>query len=266
MQEIPEHYALITGATSGIGYEIAKLFAEDGYNLIIVGRFTETLEETATKFTHYGVRVIPIVADLAFPEQAIRVHETVKAQNILVNALVNDAGQANHGFFAATDLEKDLYDIQLNISSLVVLTKLFLRDMLGRNMGRILLLGSIGSIYPAPLQAVYGGTKAFILSFGEALANELKDTDVTITTLLPGPTDTDFFNKAGAQASRMAQDVPQSDPAEVAKDGYKAMMKGETKIMSGVKNKIMAGLSNVLPDSTQAAIMRAQSNTSKDDV
>lgn len=255
---------MITGATRGIGYELAKLFAEDDYNLILVGRYAETLDETATKFTHYGIRVVPVAADLALPGEAVRVHEEVKRQHLFVDALVNDAGQANHGFFAETNLEKDIHDIQLNITSLVVLTKLFLRDMLGRNKGRILLLGSIASIYPGPLQAVYSGTKAFILSFGEALANELKDADVTITTLLPGPTDTDFFNKAGAGDTRMAQDVPLSDPADVAKDGYKAMMKGKDKMVSGAKNKLMAGLSNVLPDTAQAAIMRVQANTTKD--
>ena len=256
-------YTLITGATSGIGYELAKLFAEDDHDLIIVARHEEELEDTATKLAHYGISIVPIAVDLSLPEGPFYLYEQVKQKNLSVEILVNDAGQANYGKFAKTDLQKDIADIQLNVTSVIVLTKLFLQDMLAQNKGRILELASLASLYPAPLEAVYGGTKAFVLSFTEALRNELKDTAVTVTALLPGPTDTDFFNKAGAENTHMAQDMDLSDPAKVARDGYKALMRGEGNVVSGLKNKLMAGLSHILPESANAAAMRMQTEPTR---
>jgi uncharacterized protein len=251
-------YALITGATSGIGYELARLFAEDEHNLILIGRRQETLDDTTTKLAHYDIDIQTIAADLSIVDAGFKVFDEVKRRDLIVDVLVNDAGQGNYGPFFETDLQKDISDIQLNVTSLVVLTKLFLRDMHERNEGKILQLASVASLYPAPLQAVYGGTKAFVLSFSEALAEELKDTNITVTALLPGATDTDFFNKAGAENSKMVQESNLSDPAKVAKDGYDALMKGELKIVSGVKNKLIAGLSHIMPDSIKASAMRKQ--------
>jgi uncharacterized protein len=249
-----KRYALITGASSGIGYELAKLFAEDGYNLIIVSRTQEDLQKTATEFSQYGIDVIPITKDLFKPEAAFELYEEVKNKNLTVDVLVNDAGQGQFGLFVEADIRRLLDIIQLNVSSLTSLTYLFLKDMVARNEGKILQLASIASELPGPWQAVYHATKAYVLSFTEAVIRELKDSAVTMTALQPGATDTDFFNKAEMQESKIL-DTKLSDPAKVAKDGYEALMKGDDKIVSGFKNKMMVGSSNIMPDTMVAAQM-----------
>jgi uncharacterized protein len=264
-QKTRDQYALITGATEGIGYELAKVFAEHGYNLVIVARTKESLNTTADTLADlYGVNVIPIVKDLFEPQAAEELYDEVKSHGVIINILVNDAGQGVYGLFAESNIEKQLKIIQLNISSLTVLTYLFLRDMLDRNEGKILQLASIVSEIPAPLQAVYGGTKAFVLSFTEALINEVKESNVTITALQPGATATDFFNKAGAQNSKIVTESKLADPADVARDGFNALMKGDDKIVSGMKNKVQSVLSNVISDPTLADQMRRQSEESSE--
>jgi short-subunit dehydrogenase len=266
MDTVSNKYALITGATSGIGYELAKIFAENGYNLVIVSRTQEDLERVSNELSiKYGISVLSLSKDLFEPDAAFEVYEEVKAKDIIIDVLVNDAGQGVYGPFIDSDLEKQLKIIQLNIMSLTKLTWLFLQEMVARNEGKILQLGSIVSEIPAPLQAVYGGTKAFVLSFTEALYNELKNTNVTVTTLQPGATDTDFFNKAGAQNSKIVKESILSDPADVARDGYEALMKGDDKVVSGFKNKVQSVLSNLLSDETLADQMRKQSEESHRD-
>jgi len=174
---------------------------------------------------------------------------------VTVYALVNDAGQGEWGSFLETNINRDLDIIQLNIVSLVALTKYFLKDMVARNEGKILQVGSEAGTTPAPLLAVYAATKAFVLSFSAALANELKDTNITITALLPGATDTDFFHKAGAQDT-VAYQKELLTPEEVAKDGYEALMKGESKIISGAKTKMHVFMSDLLGAKLSAANMR----------
>ncbi len=255
MAEIDNRYALITGATNGIGYELAKLFAGDGYNLIIVARTEEDLQQRASEFSkQYGVQVIPIAKDLFQPQAAFELYDEVKSRNVLIDVLVNDAGQGQYGLFVEADIHRLLEIIQLNVSSLTVLTHLFLKDMVARNEGKILQLASIASELPGPWQAVYHATKAYVLSFTEALINELKDSAVSMTALQPGATDTDFFNKAEMQESKI-MDTKLSDPVKVAKDGYEALMKGDDKIVSGFKNKAMVGMSNVMPDTMVAEQM-----------
>lgn len=258
-------YALITGATTGIGYELAKVFAENGYNLVITARSSEDLQKTVGEISsQYGVEVTSIAKDLFNPDAAAELYEEVKAKGITVNVLVNNAGQGVYGRFIETDLQRQLQIIQLNIVSLTSLTYHFLKDMVARNEGKILQLGSVVSELPATFQAVYGGTKSYILNFTEALISEIKDTNVTLTTLQPGVTDTDFFNKAGAQNSKLAEDKSKmSDPANVAKDAYKALMKGDDKVVSGLKNKVQVAMGNVLPDTVLAEQMRKQSEESK---
>jgi short-subunit dehydrogenase len=249
-------YALITGGTNGIGYELAKLFAQDGYNLVIVARDRERLEQVADKFSRdYRTTVIPIAKDLFQREAASEIYAELQMKEIRIDVLVNDAGQGQHGYFADSDLQRIIDMIQLNIISLVTLTKLFLTDMLQRNEGKILNLASIASLNPSPLLAVYAATKAFVLSFSEALADELKETKVTMTALLPGATDTDFFSKADGENTKEYQESSLSNPSDVAKDGYEALMKGEVKVVSGMKNKLQAAMSNVIPDSKLAATM-----------
>jgi short-subunit dehydrogenase len=247
-------YALITGATSGIGYELAKLFAEDGYNLIIVARDENELQQKAQEFSAANIDVIPIAKDLFQPEAAFELYDEVKSKNLSVDVLVNDAGQGQYGLFVEQDIHRLLDIIQLNVKSLTVLTHLFLKDMVARNEGKILQLASIASQLPGPWQAVYHATKAYVLSFTEALIQELKDSAVTITALQPGATDTDFFNKAEMHDSKIL-DTKLSEPVQVAKDGYQALMKGDDKVISGFKNKMMVGMSNVMPESAVAAQM-----------
>jgi len=253
-------YALITGATHGIGYELAKLFAQDHYNLVIVARSQEELDQRAAEFRQqYGVEVVPIAKDLFEYESPSELYEEVKVRGIQVAVLVNNAGQGQYGEFVDTDLSRELDIIQLNIVAYVALTKCFLKEMVARNEGKILNVSSIGGELPGPLQAVYHGTKAFVTSFTEAVRNEVKDTNVTLTALLPGVTDTDFFHKAGMEDSKLVKEGSKADPATVAKDGYEALMAGDDKIVSGFKNKVQVAISNVLPDSIIAERIHQQS-------
>jgi short-subunit dehydrogenase len=263
MSETNNRYALITGASMGIGFELARLFAEDGYNLIIVARTKEDLEKAATEFSKYGIDVVSIAKDLFQPQAAFELYDEVKAKGLIVDVLVNDAGQGQYGLFVESDINRLLDIIQLNVSSVTVLTHLFLKDMVARNEGKILQLASIASELPGPWQAVYHATKAYVLSFTEALINELKDSAVSMTALQPGATDTDFFNKAEMQESKIL-DTKLSDPAKVAKDGYEALMKGDDKIVSGFKNKAMVSMSNVMPDTMVAEQMNQMQKPRED--
>lgn len=249
--------ALITGATSGIGRELANCFAQDHYNLVIVARDQAELDQTAAELQQqYGIQVTPIAADLFEREAPFRVYEQVKAQGIQIDALVNDAGQGQYGQFTTTDINRELDIIQLNIGAYVIFTKLYLQEMVARNEGKILQVSSIGGELPGPLQAVYHGTKAFVTSFTEAVREEVKDTNIQITALLPGVTDTDFFAKADMERSKLVADgASKADPAQVAKDGYEALLAGKDKIISGFMNKVQVAVSNVIPDNLVAANM-----------
>lgn len=246
-------YALITGATSGIGYELAKLFAKEGFNLIIIGRKKEILEDKANEFKKLGVEVIPLVKDLFNSDEAGSIYEDLKKLNVSPEILVNDAGQGAYGKFQDTDINRETDIVNLNISSVIILTKSFLKDRLPQKSGKILNLASIASKAPGPWHSVYHGTKAFILSWSEAIREELKDTGISVTALLPGPTDTDFFNKADMNRSKILEDRDNlSSPEEVAEDGFKALMNGDDKIISGMKNKLTVAMSNISPDSMAA--------------
>ena len=250
---------LITGASNGFGMEFAKLFARDGYNLILVARSTERLRKLGYHLqdTHQLERVSIITADLSEPGVASEVYKQVKDSGIHVDVLVNNAGAGVHGPFEETVLEREQAIIQLNVNTPVELTKHFLKDMKKRGEGKILNVASIVSFMPSPLMAIYGATKAFILSFSEALANELKDSGITVTVLCPGASNTMFFRRAGAAHTRAAH-CSLAEPAEVAMDGYNALMNGEVKVISGLKNKLQATSSNVIPDTALAASMRYQ--------
>lgn len=249
--------ALITGATSGIGYELAKLFARDHYALIICGRSDETLQKTAAELRGLGAHdVHSIVVDLAVPGEANKICAYCCELSLKVDVLVNDAGMGEHGFFTDTSFEKELAIINLNIISVVQLTKHFLREMLKENRGKILNLASIASYQPTPLLSVYAATKAFVLSFTDSLINEMNDTDITITALIPGATDTDFFNKANAQFTVAAQSNP-SSAAAVAEAGYKALMEGKPHAMGpGVNKQIV--MSTLLPNQMVTSMARKQ--------
>ena len=251
--------ALITGGSAGIGLELAKLFAQGGYNLILVARNHNDLEQRAKELQQeHKVEVHTIPKDLMEPNAPFELYDEVKAKGITVDVLVNDAGQGVFGEFVRNDIQSELNIIQLNICAYVILTKCFLKDMMARNDGKILNVGSIAGEMPGPWQAVYHGTKAFVHSWSEGLRNELKDTNISLTILAPGATDTGFFAKANMEESKINEEANLADAKKVAKDGYEALMKGDDKVVSGLKNKVMVGASHVTPDPMVAENMRKQ--------
>src|ERR1700744_88450 len=248
--------ALITGGTSGIGKELAKLFAQDKYNLIIVARDQQELESTEAELRSFGVAVKTIAKDLAKMDEAKALTTEITEQ---IDVLVNDAGQGVYGLFQDNELERGLDIIHLNVCATVILTKHFLKEMVARGQGRILNRGSVAGKLPGPWQAVYHATKAFVLSFTTAVREEVKDSGVTLTALMPGVTDTDFFHKAGMESSQVVQDKEaMADPAEVARDGYDALMSGQDRVISGFKNKVQVNAANLMPDSTVAHTLYEQ--------
>ncbi|MBC3785199.1 SDR family NAD(P)-dependent oxidoreductase [Spirosoma utsteinense] len=250
--------ALITGASSGIGQELAKLFAQDGYDLVLVGRREDTLDRLADVFkSNYGIQNITVIKkDLSEEDAAQDVYNQVLEKGITVNILVNDAGGSTYGNFATeTDWEREKKIVHLNVLATTQMTKLFLKDMVARNEGRILQLASLVAITPFPLMAVYAATKAYIWNLTQSLINEIKDTNVTMTALMPNATATNFFREAGAPKLNVEDML--DDPAMVAKDAYKALLKGEAKVIpGGVGNKAQELMAYVSPQETLAAGMR----------
>src|ERR1700744_4810676 len=249
--------ALITGGTSGIGKELAKLFAQDQYNLIIVARDQGELDNTANELGSSGIKVETISKDLSKMDEAFALCQELGDRRI--DVLVNDAGQGVYGLFKDNDIERELDIIHLNICATVILTKHFVQQMAARGEGRILNLGSVAGKVPGPWQAVYHATKAFVLSFTTAVREEMKDSGITFTALMPGVTDTDFFNKAGMNDSKVVRDKEAlSDPADVAKDGYDALMAGKDRVIAGWKNSLEVHAANLMPDSAVAHTMYEQ--------
>lgn len=255
MKEQNGSTVLVTGGTSGIGFELARQFAQNGYRLIIVARDETELQSTTQLLEkEYGVDVLTISKDLSEPDAGFELYEEIKAKGETVDILVNNAAQGQYGLFAETDIRSQLEIIGLNIDTVVALTHCYLQDMLARGNGKILNVSSVASRFPGPWQAVYHGTKAFVQSFTEAVRHEVKDKGIVITALLPGVTDTDFFNKADMNDSKVVQDKDQmADPADVAKDGYEALMRGDDMVVSGFKNKMQTKMAAVTPDATLAA-------------
>ncbi|MBT2620105.1 SDR family oxidoreductase [Chryseobacterium sp. ISL-6] len=254
--ERKNQYVLITGATSGIGYELAKLFAKNGYDLVIVARNHEELEVKAEEFKKFGVNVISISKNLFLEEEAYSLYADLKLNGISPSILINDAGQGAYGQFHDTDIHREIDIIKLNIISVLILTKLFLKDRVPQGSGKILNLASVASKAPGPWHSVYHGTKSFILSWSEAIREELKDSGITVTALLPGPTDTDFFNKADMTDSKvLANKDNLASPEEVAFDGYNGLMNGNDKVVSGLQNKVTVAMTNLSSDSMAAQRM-----------
>ena len=269
MQENQKTYTLITGGSSGIGFELARLFARDGYNLILVARTIDDLVKAKVELSSFGVDIVLIPLDLFNPEAPFELYREIRDEGLVVDILINDAGQGLYGHFKNTDIQRELAIVQLNISSLLVLTKLFLKDMLERGEGKIMNVSSIASRMPGPWQAVYDGTKAFVQSFTEALRSEVKEEGIVVTALMPGATDTNFFTKAEMLNSKAVQDKDKlADPADVAEDGYEALMANEDKVVSGFKNKIKVAMSKLLPEEAVADIVNRKqkpAETSKKD-
>ena len=250
--------ALITGASSGIGQELAKLFAQDGYNLVLVGRSEDKLDRLSEVFkANYGTQEITVInKDLSKEDIAIELYDEVKAKGIQVDVLVNDAGVSTYGKFATeTNWEREKELVHLNILTTTLMTKLFLKDMVERNDGKILQLASLVAITPFPLMAVYAATKAYVWNLTQSLNNELKGTNVTITALMPNATDTNFFREADAP-ELIVEDMTDK-PDMVARDGYRALMRGEAKVVpGGFVNKAQEVMAYLTPQEGLAAMMR----------
>lgn len=243
--------ALITGATSGLGYEFVKLFANDGYNLILVARNKEKLEDI--KKTYTNVEVTVIAKDLSVSGAAKEVFQEVNKNGIDIDVLVNNAGFGLMGKFDELDIHTQMEMIQLNITTLTELTYYFLPS-LKEKRGRILNIASTAAFQPGPLMAVYFATKAFVLSFSEALVEELRDFNVTVTTLCPGATKTNFGTVANLEGSKMFSRA--MEPDQVAKKGYQAMMRGKRVIVTGGLNKAGAIGTKFMPRSVTAKIAK----------
>jgi uncharacterized protein len=232
--------ALITGASNGIGYELTKLFAADGYNLVLVARSEKKMKELAADLQkQHGIQVTVLAKDLSEANSAADVYAELQQRGVHVDVLVNNAGYGSFGLFVDTDLDHELQMIRLNIETLTHLSKLFVRDMVQKRSGKILNIASTASFQPGPLMAVYYATKAYVLSFSEALANELQGTGVTVTALCPGATESGFQAKANMQNSKLVQGAIM-DAETVAIAGYRAMQKGQTVIIPGLQNRVMA--------------------------
>ena len=239
---------LITGASSGIGLELAKCFAADKANLILVARTTAAMENLAAELrAEHSIETHVITADLAQPDTAQKIFDELKeGRGISVDVLVNNAGFGLHGSFAELPLHHQLEIIQVNITALVALTGLFLPEIIQRKRGGILNVGSVAGFFPGPNMAVYYASKAFVLSFSEALHEELRGTGVSVTNLCPGPTESNFFKVARGHRSRELQ-IAKMSTDEVARAGHRAFRTGQCVKVPGTKNRLLVQLPRILP-------------------
>jgi len=249
--------ALITGASSGIGLELARVFAADGVDVILSARSEDKLQALAQEVTEaHGVKAEVIVADLSVPGETQKVYDQVKEQGWDVDYLVNNAGFGVYGGFAETDWPDEANMLQVNIVALSHLTKLFVSDLIAKGHGRILNVASTAAFQPGPMMAMYFATKAYVLSFSNALSNELKGTGVTVTALCPGATETGFQSAAGATGSRIFETRKLPTGADVARYGYKVMKKGKQVAVHGLLNKVLAQSNRLAPRRLTTAITR----------
>lgn len=231
---------LITGASSGIGYEFSKIFAKNDYDLVLVARSSEQLQMIADEICSiYNVTVKVIAKDLSTVNSAEEIYFEIAKDSGTIDILINNAGIQVYGPFSETNMEDELRMINVNLIALTRLTKLFLKDMAKRGNGKILNVGSTGSFAPGPLNAVYCATKAYVLSFSEAIAEEASGTGVTITTLCPGATKTGFAKRANIENIRLFKSRVM-EASEVAEIGYRALMKGSITVVAGIRNKLTA--------------------------
>jgi short-subunit dehydrogenase len=248
--------ALITGASGGIGYELALLFARDGFDCILVARSHEKLNALAARIeSEFRVKTLVLPKDLSKPSAVDEIYEEISAASMPVDVLVNNAGFPVFGLFTETNLDTELEMLQVNVVALTQLTKLFLRGMIERRYGRILNLASTAAFEPGPLMAVYYASKAYVLSFSEALANELRGTGVTVTTLAPGPTRTGFQKRGQLEDSRLVQGEI-ADAPSVAAAGYRGLMEGKTLVIPGFANKLIPWIVRVSPRGVVTRVVR----------
>ncbi|WP_034256499.1 SDR family NAD(P)-dependent oxidoreductase [Adhaeribacter aquaticus] len=253
--------ALITGASSGIGYELTKLFAKDGHNVVMVAHHDDKLQQAAQQIkTEFPlIRVETVSIDLSKDGSADRLYSIVQDRGIQIEYLVNNAGFGEKGQFLETDLDKEIAMIHLNTITVLTLTKRYLREMINRGSGRILQVSSVAAFLPHPLLAVYAGTKSFVKSFSESLQDEIKEhKNVTITVLCPPPTETNFFEVAHMENSKVVNSPQVQDADEVARGGYDGMMNGDARVLPTLVAKMYAAQGITLPDSINAAIVHSQ--------
>jgi short-subunit dehydrogenase len=242
--------ALITGGSSGIGLELARIFAREGYDVVLTARNAGRLEQIAAELKPAVVKVI--AKDLSLPDAPLEIHREVSH----VDVLVNNAGFGVFGKFDGTPLSEELAMMQVNMTALVVLTKLYLPGMIAARSGRILNVASTAAFQPGPLMAIYYATKAFVLSFSEAIGNELEGTGVTVTALCPGPTASGFQDRGKMQNSGLVKGKKIMDARTVAEAGYRGMMAGKSIVIPGVKNKLLAQSVRFSPRSMVTKLVR----------
>jgi uncharacterized protein len=240
--------ALITGASNGIGLELTKVHASKGDNLVLVARNKAKLDELKEELEkRHNIQVYTIGKDLSAPNAAQEVYDETTQQKIRVDYLINNAGFGDFGMFVETDWNKELQMINLNITTLTQFTKLYLQDMVKRQSGKIMNVASTAAFQSGPTMAVYYATKAYVLSFSEAIDNEVSDKGVTVTTLCPGATESGFQAAAAMEESALVKGKKLPTSKEVAEYGYKAMMRGQTVAIHGFMNSIMANSVRFLP-------------------
>jgi short-subunit dehydrogenase len=250
----PRPLAVVTGASSGIGLELAKQFADHGFDLIVAAED----DAIATAAGQLSTSAEAVQVDLATADGVEQLYSRIKADGRPVDAIALNAGIGAGGAFATdTDLEHELRLVDLNVRSTVHLAKLVVRDMVARGQGRMLFTSSIASTMPGSFQAVYNASKSFVQSFALALRNELKDSGVTVTSLMPGPTDTEFFARADMLDTKIGASDSKDDPADVARDGFEALMNGDERVVShSLSTKVQGRAGRFMPDSAKAAMHR----------
>ncbi len=249
--------ALITGASSGIGRELAQVMAADGLNLVLVARRADKLEELAQQLQQrYRIQVWVLPKDLAQPEAPVALVRELQAAQVNVEILVNNAGFGGYGFFAETDWTQEAQMLQVNVVALTQLTKLLLPDMIARKHGFILNVASTAAFIPGPLMAVYYATKAYVLSFSEAIANEVQGTGVSVTVLCPGPTVSEFQDRAHMNQVRLLKQMQLMAAAPVALAGYRALRRRQAIAVPGLSNQALTVLRRLLPRPLVRALVR----------
>ena len=249
--------ALITGASGGIGYELARIFAEHGYDLVLIARNEPALQVYAAELSkHYPISAKVMGKDLSLPSAPFEIADQLKRENIPVDILVNNAGAGLYGFFSETDLSLELKMLQLNIVALTALTKLMLAEMIKRRRGKILNVASTAAFQPGPLMSVYYASKAYVLSFSEALSCELKGSGISVTALCPGLTLTGFQKNAGLSEVKLLKKWVMMDAGSVARAGFVGLMNGKSMVVTGFLNRILVFSVRLLPRNFITAVAR----------
>ncbi|PKH66941.1 short-chain dehydrogenase [Flavobacterium sp. ALD4] len=249
--------ALITGASSGIGFELAKIFAREGNDLVLVARNVSKLQELKNSLEkEFSIKAFIIAKDLSKIDSAQEVYNELKNKSIVIDYLINNAGFGDFGMFTDTNWKKEEEMIQLNITTLTQFTKLFLKDMVLQKKGKIMNVASTAAFQPGPTMAVYYATKSYVLHFSEAIDNEVRDKGITVTALCPGATESGFQDAADMNESKLVKGRKLPTSKEVAEYGFRAMMKGKRVAIHGLFNSIMANSIRFTPRALTVKLVR----------